>query len=164
MMTTTITRPRVRLNHRVRALLLTDAGNLLLFRRLKAGLEPYWVMPGGGVESTDTSLEAALRREIREELGGAVQVIRPVFTTEHDGEGQYDGWRVRHHYYACYLTGYDLSLRTGSEFSNPAKGQYLPDEFPLDTNVLSCLTIKTPEAKAGLLANLHILKRLVLLS
>jgi 8-oxo-dGTP pyrophosphatase MutT (NUDIX family) len=75
MMTTTIARPRVRLNHRVRALLLTESGKLMLFRRVKAGLDPYWVMPGGGVESTDTSLEAALHREIRDELGGGVQVI-----------------------------------------------------------------------------------------
>jgi 8-oxo-dGTP pyrophosphatase MutT (NUDIX family) len=156
----TLTLPKPRLNHRVRALLLTDAGRLLLFRRLKDGLEPYWVMPGGGVEPTDTSLEAALRREIREELGGGVQIIRSLYDTEHDGEGRYEGWRVRHHYYACYLTGYDLAQRTGSEFSNPAKGQYIPDEFPLDAEVINRLSIKTAEAKAGLLANLHILKRL----
>jgi ADP-ribose pyrophosphatase YjhB (NUDIX family) len=155
-----ITLPKPRLNHRVRALLLTEAGRLLLFRRLKDGLEPYWVMPGGGVERTDASLEAALRREIREELGGGVQVIRSLYITEHDGEGQYDGWRVRHHYYACYLTGYDLAQRTGTEFSNPAKGQYIPEEFPLEADLLACLTIKTAEAKAGLLGNLHILKRL----
>jgi ADP-ribose pyrophosphatase YjhB (NUDIX family) len=151
---------RPRINHRVRALLLTDDKQLLLFRRLKDGQEPYWVMPGGGVERTDASLEVALRREIREELGGSVQVIRPLYTTEHDGEGQYDGWRVRHHYYACYLTGYDLTQRTGTEFSNPAKGQYIPEAFPLDADRLASLAIKTPEAKAGLLNHLHILRRL----
>lgn len=148
-------------NHRVRALLLTEAGRLLLFRRLKAGQEPYWVLPGGGVESHDASLEAALHREIWEELGGCLEIVRPLFTTEHDGEGAYADGCVRHHYYACYLYSYDLQRRTGAEFNDPQKGQYIPEEFPLEAPVLSRLPIKTPAAKDALLANLYVLRQMV---
>jgi ADP-ribose pyrophosphatase YjhB (NUDIX family) len=159
MMTATLPRPCV--NHRVRAVLLTEAGDLLLFRRIKAGQEPYWVLPGGGVEASDPTLEAALHREIWEELGGGVEIVRPLFTTEHEGEGAYVNGRVRHHYYACYLYGYDVSRRTGTEFSDPAKGQYIPEAFPLEAPLLERLPIKTTAAREGLLANLYVLKQML---
>jgi|SRR5436190_13143580 len=42
-------------------------GRLLLCRQEKPGKE-YWLLPGGGVDSGETLIEA-LRRELREELG-----------------------------------------------------------------------------------------------
>jgi ADP-ribose pyrophosphatase YjhB (NUDIX family) len=46
---------------RVRALLITQDGDLLTIRRTRPGQEPYWVLPGGGVEDGE-DLEAALAR------------------------------------------------------------------------------------------------------
>lgn len=41
---------------------------LTLARAHEAGAAPYWTAPGGGVEDGDGSVEAALHRELAEEL------------------------------------------------------------------------------------------------
>jgi ADP-ribose pyrophosphatase YjhB (NUDIX family) len=35
---------------RARALLITPDGDLLTIQRVRPGQDPYWVLPGGGVE------------------------------------------------------------------------------------------------------------------
>ena len=53
----------------IRALLLTPGGELLLLRiKPPNDTAPFWIAPGGGIEGDET-VEAALRRELREELG-----------------------------------------------------------------------------------------------
>lgn len=49
-----------------RAILIDDLGRLVLIKRTKPGQPPYWTAPGGGVEDTDASVEAALYRELAE--------------------------------------------------------------------------------------------------
>jgi 8-oxo-dGTP diphosphatase len=56
------TEPRIRVSA-----LLRWQGRILLIRHEKPGKE-YWLLPGGGVNSGE-SLVDALRRELREELG-----------------------------------------------------------------------------------------------
>ena len=62
-----------------RAIIIDDHARLVLIKRTKPGRAPYWTTAGGGVEESDASVEAAMRREIFEELGaeaaGAVQVF-----------------------------------------------------------------------------------------
>lgn len=58
-----------------RAILIDDEGRLVLIKRTKPGREPYWTAPGGGVEADDVSVEAALRRELAEELDDLFQGI-----------------------------------------------------------------------------------------
>ena len=52
-------------------LVLDDYGRLLVTRRpsYMRSFPSAWVLPGGGVEATDDSLEAALSREVQEETG-----------------------------------------------------------------------------------------------
>ncbi|GAA0969001.1 hypothetical protein GCM10009555_015320 [Acrocarpospora macrocephala] len=88
--------------HSVRALLF-DGEELVLFRRDKAGREPYWITPGGGIEKTDASPEAALRRELEEELGATAGPVVPVFSRVEPG--------YRSTVYVARLVEMDLSRR-----------------------------------------------------
>jgi 8-oxo-dGTP pyrophosphatase MutT (NUDIX family) len=62
-----------------RAILIDDQGRLVLIRRTKPGQAPYWTAPGGGVEDADGSVEAALHRELAEELGAEAAGASRVF-------------------------------------------------------------------------------------
>ncbi|SCG19295.1 ADP-ribose pyrophosphatase YjhB, NUDIX family [Micromonospora echinofusca] len=70
--------PSPKLRHSVRAILLTEDHRILLCRHSIP--DPpgrfVWAAPGGGVESGETAL-AALRRELQEEVGLAVDAEPP---------------------------------------------------------------------------------------
>ncbi|WP_066361102.1 NUDIX hydrolase [Herbidospora mongoliensis] len=106
---------------RVRAVLFTPSGHLLTIKRVRPGLAPYWVFPGGGIEPDDAGLEDALLREVREELGGTA-VIDSIFHV--DPEGAY--------FFLARIDTWDPALRTGPEFADPARGEYIIEEIPID--------------------------------
>ncbi len=110
----------------VRAVIL-DEDRLVLFRRTPPGRPLYWSVPGGHVEPEDRTLEDTLRREVLEELGATVGGITPLTTLTY----------VRNraiktqHVYGCRLLTMDLALRSGPEFTDPAKGVYEVVRVPL---------------------------------
>lgn len=67
--------PRVRV-----AAVILIGGKLLLVRQRKGG-EPYYLLPGGGVNRGET-LEQALRREVREETGLECSVGAPILIND----------------------------------------------------------------------------------
>ncbi|MBP2706199.1 NUDIX domain-containing protein [Microbispora sp. RL4-1S] len=101
--------------HGVRAILF-DGDEIILFRRVRPGVEPYWTTPGGGVEPTDASPELALRRELDEELGAVAGPALRVFSLAEPGRLST--------VYACRLVSMDLSRRSGPEFLDPDNGVY----------------------------------------
>ncbi|MER6592779.1 NUDIX domain-containing protein [Micromonospora purpureochromogenes] len=112
----------------VRAILLDEEDRLVLIRRIKPGQAPYWTTPGGGVESTDASLEAALRRELYEELGAEADRFAQVFLfTAPTGEGV-----AVQHFFACRLLQLNEDARTGQEFADPSRGGYQLDRLRID--------------------------------
>ena len=134
-------RDQNRINERVRAIILTNSGRLLLIKRVKPHAQPYWVAPGGGVEDCDTDLFDTLHREVCEELGGTIEVIRPAFTLEHTIAGK----NLREHFFICRLLHYDLEQRNGPEFNDPTRGEYIPVEISLNPDTIQRINIKTPE-------------------
>ncbi|MFF3172085.1 NUDIX domain-containing protein [Streptomyces sp. NPDC057900] len=100
--------------------ILLDGEDLVLIKRTKPGRDPYWVTVGGGVEEDDATIEAALHREVFEELGGRLERAELVHLITDQLEG---GIGVQH-IFAARLESMDLSTRTGTEFAKPERGGY----------------------------------------
>ncbi|MEV6982913.1 NUDIX domain-containing protein [Sphaerisporangium sp. NPDC051017] len=132
------------MKERVRAILVTPSGTLLTIKRMRPGVEPYWVLPGGGVEPTDASLEAGLAREIREELDGEA-VVHALVKVNEDGD-------QREYFYLARIAHWDPDRRTGPEFADPAQGEYIVEEIPLTAEGIGRIALK-PTSIAGLIAD-----------
>jgi ADP-ribose pyrophosphatase YjhB (NUDIX family) len=78
----------------VKALITDDAGRLLLVKEGK----DEWGIPGGGIDHGET-VEAGLRREIREELGVDLAEMSPL--PVHVSTG-YEPPRNRYKLWVCY--------------------------------------------------------------
>jgi ADP-ribose pyrophosphatase YjhB (NUDIX family) len=122
---------------RVRAVLLTPSGGLLLIRRTWPGGTAYWVFPGGHVEPDDPSLRAALIREVREETGREPEIkgLLRVLAEEHQ----------RQHFYLADIRSWSEADRTGPEFDDPDRGEYSLEEIPLTREALDARRIMPPE-------------------
>lgn len=132
-----------------RAILIDDRGRLVLLRRTKPGQPPYWTTPGGGVEDTDGSVEAALRRELAEELGAEAAGASQVFLFSVPSPA---GVAV-HHVFVARLVRMDIAARTGPELTDPSRGGYDPERFDLWDGRLATLDLRPPAVKEFVLAN-----------
>jgi 8-oxo-dGTP pyrophosphatase MutT (NUDIX family) len=135
--------------HSARAILLDDQGRLVLIRRTRPGQSPYWTTAGGGVEDSDASVEAALHRELQEELGaqatGARQVL--LFTDHYRGEVTVA------HFFVVRLEHLDITTRNGPEFDDPARGAYDPEWFDLYSDKLPAIDLRPPGLKDFIVRN-----------
>ncbi|WP_420168278.1 NUDIX hydrolase [Streptomyces violaceoruber] len=119
---------------RVRAVLVTPDDMMLVIRRTRPGVPEYWVLPGGGVEAEDASREAALHREIHEEIAGKADIVRLLHTMESDDERQL--------FYLARITTWSFDDRTGPEFSAEGRGEYALEEIPLTLEGLDGIDLK----------------------
>ena len=129
--------------------ILLDGDELVLMKRTKPGRDPYWVTVGGGVDPTDASVEAALHREVFEELGGTLHTPQLVqlITDELDG-----GIGVQH-IFVARLRDMDLARRTGTEFDKPERGRYDVVRLPFTPEALSGIDLMPPQLAEFLAAN-----------
>jgi ADP-ribose pyrophosphatase YjhB (NUDIX family) len=132
-----------------RAILIDDLGRLVLIKRTKPGQAPYWTAPGGGVEDADASVEAALYRELAEELGAKATDASQVFLFSSPSDG---GVAVQH-FFVTRLASLDESTRSGPEFSDPSRGGYDLDRIDLRGDDLASIDLKPIALKEFILAN-----------
>jgi ADP-ribose pyrophosphatase YjhB (NUDIX family) len=135
--------------HSARAILIDDEGFLVLIRRTRPGQAPYWTTAGGGVEESDASVEAAMHRELAEELGAKATAASQVLLLSERSER---GLAVQH-FFVARLVSLDVSTRTGPEFADPARGAYDPERVDLHGDALESFDLRPPELKAFILAN-----------
>jgi 8-oxo-dGTP diphosphatase len=97
----------------VGAVVVDDAGRVLLVKRANEPLKGEWSLPGGAVDIGET-LEDAIRREVREETGVGVDVgpiVDVLDRIRYDADG-----RVQFHYvlvdFVCRPTGGTLQSAT----------------------------------------------------
>ncbi|MFF2902876.1 NUDIX domain-containing protein [Streptomyces sp. NPDC057966] len=131
-----------------RAILL-DGDELVLIKRTKPGREPYWVSVGGGVEEDDATIEAALHREVFEELGGKLQRAELVHLITDELEG---GIGVQH-IFAARLESMNPAARTGTEFTKPERGGYEVVRVPFTAEAVRGLNLMPPELADFITAN-----------
>lgn len=132
-----------------RAILIDDRDRLVLIKRTKPGQAPYWTTPGGGVEDTDVSVEAALHRELAEELGAEATGTSQVFLFSSPSDA---GVAVQH-FYVARLTKLDESVRNGPEFEDLSRGGYDLDRIDLHGDKLASIDLKPTALKDFVLAN-----------
>jgi 8-oxo-dGTP pyrophosphatase MutT (NUDIX family) len=121
---------------RVRALLVTDDGELLTIKRIREGRAPYWVLPGGGIESGE-SHHSALTRELREELAAVAHIGALVYELPQAGHTQY--------FYAARARSWSFADRSGPEFNDPSRGIYQLDPIPLSAEALEAIDLRPEE-------------------
>lgn len=106
-------------------------GIALMHRRnVKKSVNPlkpygeYYVFPGGGLEPDDASVEDGVKREIKEEFGIEVNVIKKLYENIIENE-------LAEYVYLCEYSSGEFGTGSGPEFSNdPAyadRGEYLPE-------------------------------------
>src|ERR1700685_459103 len=90
-----------------RAVLIDDDDYLVLIKRTRPGRAPYWTTAGGGVEDSDASIEAAMHRELFEELGAEAIGASQVFLTS---SLRSTGLRIQH-FFVTRLVRLDPAVR-----------------------------------------------------
>lgn len=132
--------PRI-VKRSARAILLDGDDRLVLMKRTKPGRGPYWVTVGGGVEESDVSIEDALHREVAEELGGKLGRVELVYLITDQLQ---DGVGVQH-IFAARLESMDPSARTGTEFSQPERGDYEIAHLPFTREAIAGIALMPPQ-------------------
>ena len=132
-----------------RAILIDDQGRLVLIKRTKPGRAPYWTTPGGGIEDADRSPEAALHRELAEELGAEASVVSPVFLHRFPSDS---GVAVQY-FFVARLVRMDEARRSGPEFTDPARGGYDVDRVDLLGGDLAGVDLQPLALKEFIMAN-----------
>ena len=112
---------------RVAGIIFMNGGIALMHRvgvLKKKDIQEYYTFPGGGLEEGET-LEQGTIREIKEEFGIDVEVVKKLYELESKKFNQ------KEYFFLCEYIGGKFGTGEGPEFSNNPKyidsGKYLPE-------------------------------------
>ena len=94
----------------VRVIIFDDKKRILLVKQIHEGRD-IWMVPGGGIEDGESAAQAAVR-EVREETGLDIEVLRMIWHVEEVSER---GQRFVN-FFTARLTGGTLELGADPEF------------------------------------------------
>lgn len=106
----------------VRGVIIQD-NKLAVIKRIReqeGKTREYYVLPGGGIEESET-LEEAMHREAKEELGITIKINGTLYKFINRGELNY--------FMLCEITDGEFGTGTGPEFTSKEysdRGQYIP--------------------------------------
>ena len=105
-------------------------------------IQEYYVFPGGGQEENETFEEGTLR-EIKEEFGIDVKIIKKLYEEYSE---KFDQVTI---YYLCEYVSGKFGTGTGPEFSNNPKyidsGKYIPEI--INRNEIENILLMPPDIK-----------------
>lgn len=105
-------------------------------------IQEYYTFPGGGLEKNET-LEEGTKREIREEFGIEVKVIKKLYEIESEKFNQ------KEIFFLCEYVSGEFGTGEGPEFSNDPKyidsGKYIPEIIKRDE--IKDILLLPPEIK-----------------
>ena len=107
------------------AVIAQDGRYLITQRTSRSHLEGFWEFPGGK-RQVGESLEACLRRELREELDIDVSVGEKV----HETSWEYPERKVILHFFRCEIVRGTISPTEGQAFRWVSPRDLSPHDFP----------------------------------
>ena len=118
------------------AAIIRRDGKLLITRRFdNVHLPGLWEFPGGKVEAGE-SLQAALEREIDEEIGVHIRVADECFSVEHE----YPSKTIRLHFFNCAISEGEPRALGVAELRWILPSELIQYPFPpADTHLISML-------------------------
>ena len=112
---------------RVAGIIKINGGFAFMHRknvRKRKDIQEYYTFPGGGLEEDET-LEEGVIREIKEEFGITVKVIKKLYEMESEKFNQ------KEYFFLCEYVEGEFGTGDGPEFSHDSKhvdsGDYLPE-------------------------------------
>ena len=112
---------------RVAGIIFMNGGVALMHRvgvLKRKDIQEYYTFPGGGLEEGET-LEEGTIREIKEEFGIEVEVVKKLYELKSEKFNQ------KEYFFLCEYIGGEFGTGEGPEFSNNPKyidsGKYLPE-------------------------------------
>lgn len=138
---------------RVAGIIFMDGGIALMHRvgvLKRKDIQEYYTFPGGGLEEGET-LEEGTIREIKEEFGIEVKVVKKLYEMESEKFSQ------KEYFFLCEYVSGKFGTGEGPEFSNNPKyvdsGKYFPEIIKVED--IKNIPLLPPEIKEKLVRDIE---------
>lgn len=138
---------------RVAGIIFMNGGIALMHRKgvlKRKDIQEYYTFPGGGLEDGET-LEEGTIREIKEEFGIDVKIVKKLYELKSEKFNQQE------YFFLCEYVSGEFGTGDGPEFSNNPKyidsGKYLPEIIKKED--IKDILLLPPEIKEKLVEDIE---------